>query len=734
MPKFLAAIGRFSARHRMIVIAAWLVIIAVFAAVTATSADLSGAKTTAPEVAASTALKTLQSKFPDMTSADTTAETLQLVIEGRDGATITDARSKARITAIVDAAADLPHVQTVRSPFDARQPYVSEDQTTAVATLTFSGIADDDAQQTYDTVLTFVQSHDTDLRIELGGQIAEDSYPVGGVGEVVGLLIAFLILFITFGSLIAAGANMLVALSGVVVGILGVVAWSAIHPLDTTVISLPGMLGLAVGIDYSLFILTRFRAELRAGRTVDDAVARATGTAGTAVVFAGLTVVIALVGLVVTRISTIQDMGFAGAFAIAVAVLAALTLLPVLLKTLGLRALSTKDRRTLGTVGRIDVTPKQRSFLRAWGTGTVRHPLLMLVGGIAVLSVMAIPLLSMKTAASIPGGSNPDSTQRRAYDLIVDEFGGTQSPLLVLAEGDDIQGEVSRLQTDLAGLDHVRMVLPGQVDDSGDAALFTVIPDGSPIDDSTTDLVSDIRDRADAVSGVHLEVTGETAIGLDTTAQMNQALVLYIVVIVVLSFLLLVVMFRSILVPLFATVGYLLSLGAALGALTAVFQWKWLDFVIAAPQGDPLGSILPIIIVGVLFGLAMDYQVFLVSRMREEYVAGLDPKQAVLAGFTKSAPVIVAAALIMAFVFGGFASSEMTFASETAFGLLIGVLADAFIVRMVLMPALLALVGRAAWWMPKWLDRITPDLDTEGHGLDAGTTAAPVAAAPQLTH
>ncbi|NQW91255.1 MMPL family transporter [Curtobacterium sp. VKM Ac-2861] len=724
MPKFLAAVGRFSARHRLIVIAAWLLIIAVFTGITATSADLGGGKTTAPDTPASKALDTLQDKFPGMKSSGSEAKTLQLVMEGRNGANITDADSVSRVTRIVDAAGDLPHVESVTSPFDEQQPYVSKDQTTAVSTLTFSGITDSNAEKTYDKVLSFVHSHDADLRIEVGGQIAEDSYPIGGAGEIVGLLVAFLILFLTFGSLITAGANMLVALSGVGAGILGVLAWSAIHPLDTTVISLPGMLGLAVGIDYSLFILTRFRAELRAGRKVEDAVAHATGTAGTAVVFAGLTVIIALVGLVVTRISTIEDMGFAGAFAIAIAVLAALTLLPVILRSLGLRALPKRDRETLRAGGTIDVAPKKRSFLRSWGTANTRHPLLMLIGGVAVLAIVAIPLFSMKTAANIPGGSNPDSTQRHAYNLIVDKFGGTQSPLLVLAEGNDVQDKAPDVQNALDDLAHVRMVTPAQIDTSGDTALFTVIPNGSPIDDGTKDLVHDIRDQADSVGGVHLEVTGETAIGLDTTAQMNKALIQYVVVIVVLSFLLLVVMFRSLLVPLFATLGYLLSLGAALGALTAVFQWKWLDFIIAAPQGDPLGSILPIILVGVLFGLAMDYQVFLVSRIREEYVSGLRPKEAILAGFSKSGPVIVAAALIMAFVFGGFASSEMTFASETAFGLLIGVLADAFIVRMVLMPALLALAGRAAWWMPKWLERIVPNLDTEGHSLTEDETAA----------
>jgi len=411
-------------------------------------------------------------------------------------------------------------------------------------------------------------------------------------------------------------------------------------------------------------------------------------------------------------------MGFAGAFAVLVAVLVSLTLLPVLMKSLGLKALSGKDRRQLLDGAAIEMQPARRSFVGGWGKAVTRKPLPMLLGAVSVLAIVSIPFLSMKTAANIPGGSNPDSTQRHAYSLIVDKFGGVQSPLLVLAEGGNISGKVKAVESKLAELDHVKAVVPGLVDSSGDAALITVIPAGSPIDQGTKDLVQAIRDNASAISGVHLEVTGETAIGVDSTALMTRALINYVAVIVVLSFLLMMLMFRSLLVPLFATVGYLLSLGAAFGALTAVFQWGWLKGIIQAPQGDPMMSLLPIILVGVLFGLAMDYQVFLVSRIREEYVGGKTPKEAIMAGFRKSGPVLIAAALIMGFVFGGFASSTMTFAAETAFGLLAGVLADAFLVRMVIMPALLSLAGHHAWWLPKWLDAILPNLDTEGHGLD----------------
>ncbi|RKR73305.1 MMPL family transporter [Frondihabitans australicus] len=725
MPTVLAAIGRFSARHRLLIIGAWLAVFAVFIVISASGADLNGGSTSMPATSSSTALKTVQEKFPSTggssssSGSSSVSNTLQLVIEARGSAKATDPATKAEIESILTKAESLPHVKSASDPYSTTSPYVSKDGTTVVSTLTFEGLTTANAQTVSDRVDSFATAHDQSVRIEVGDELVAPAYSTFGAGEIIGILVAFLVLFITFGSLIAAGANMLVAIVGVGIGTVGVVAWSAFHSLDSTAITLPGMLGLAVGIDYSLFILTRFRAELRAGRKVEDAVARATGTAGTAVVFAGLTVIIALVGLVITRIGSIQDMGFAGAFAVAMAVLISLTLLPVLMKSLGIKALSRKDRKKLLDGRLVETVRTKRTFIGGWGRNVAYRPLPMLLGAVVVLAVIAVPFFSMKTVANIPGGSDPSSTERAAYDLIVDKFGGVQSPLIVLAQGDDMQDHAKAVDAKLTGLDDVESVVPAQIDASGDAALITVIPDGSPIDTSTTDLVRAIRADASSISGVTLSVTGETAIGVDTTALMNQALIEYVAVIVILSFLLMIVMFRSLLVPLFATAGYLLSLGAAFGGLTAVFQWGWLGGIIQAPQGDPLTSLLPIILVGVLFGLAMDYQVFMVSRIREEYVSGLPPKEAIVAGFRKSGPVIIAAALIMGFVFGGFASSTMTFAAETAFGLLVGVLADAFLVRMIIMPALLSLVGRAAWWLPAWLDRLLPSLDTEGHALDA---------------
>ncbi|MFF2486232.1 MMPL family transporter [Microbacterium sp. NPDC058062] len=331
------------------------------------------------------------------------------------------------------------------------------------------------------------------------------------------------------------------------------------------------------------------------------------GTAGTAVVFAGLTVIVALSALMVAGIGSITEMGMAAAFAVAVAVLLALTLLPALMRTLGLRALSRSQRRAreageLWTEGR----SHKRGLIRGWSAFVVKRPVVALVGGLVLLAIAALPMLSMKTAFNVPGGADPLSTERSAYNLVLDGFGGVQSPLIVLAEGDDVASQTGAIEREVAGIDGVERVMPAELSASDAIARIVVIPDGSPIDDATKDAVHEIRDRADDRAGVNLEVTGETAIGIDQDQQLMQALVTYLIAIVLISLVLMIVLFRSLLNPLIATLGYLLSVGASFGASVAVFQWGWLDPLIPAPQGDPMLSLLPPILVGVLFGLAMD--------------------------------------------------------------------------------------------------------------------------------
>ncbi|GAA3795927.1 MMPL family transporter [Cellulomonas soli] len=721
MSTFLAKLGRFSARHRAVVVIAWLAVFAGLAGVIGVNGMGESAPDTIPGSRSTQALELMAQEFPSAQTA-TDAQTLQLVF-APDGGTVSDPAVAEQIQAVLAQAAALPGLESVSNPLDPASPYISADQSVAVSTLTFVGLDEDGQQASYDAALALQEQAPTDLGVQLGGNLVAIGAPEQGAGEMIGVLAAFLVLILTFGSLRAAGANLLVAAFGVGVGILGVFAYGSITPIGENSIILASMLGLAVGIDYGLFIVSRFQQEVRSGKTITDAIARATGTAGTAVVFAGATVIVALVALMVANIGFITEMGVAAAFGVLVAVLLSLTLLPVFLQTMGLKALSTKHRRDLAA-GRLwteDVAGK-RGFLRSWGTLVVKRPLLSLLAGAAILITVALPVLSMKTAFTIPGGADPESTERTAYNLIVDKFGGVQSPLIVLAEGADVTGSTDQLEEALAALPGVAMVTPAEIGASGDIARVTIIPTGGPIEESTTDLVHTIRANEDTmVPGVSLEVTGETAIGIDQTAALNTALIKYVIVIVLISMALLVLMFRSILIPVIATAGYLLSVLASFGASTAVFQWGWNFPLVRAAQGDPMMSLLPILLVGVLFGLAMDYQVFLVSRIKEMHDRGMAPKDAIVEGFSRAAPVLAAAATIMTVVFAGFASSTFAIAAGIAFGLFIGVMADAFIVRLILMPAAMSLLGRSAWWIPRWLDKVLPRIDTEGHALQEST-------------
>ncbi|MCZ9882810.1 MMPL family transporter [Arthrobacter sp. B2a2-09] len=721
MSAFLAHVGRFSARHRLVVIGAWLVIFAVLVAtlvVGSANGPSGSASSSVPDSPASRALDRMKTEFPSAGAAS--GGTLQLVFQP-EGGNVSDPAVAGQIAAVLNDAKSLPGVERVSDPFDPARPYISKDHSVAVATLSFGELSKDQKVSSYDAAMKVRTGAPSNLGVELGGNLVPLGAPAPGIGEGAGVVIAFLVLVLTFGSLLAAGVNLLIAVFGVGVGLVGILAYGSLTPIGENSIILASMLGLAVGIDYSLFILSRFRTELRGGKRVEDAVARATGTAGTAVVFAGLTVIIALVALLVANLSFITEMGIAAAFGVFVSVLLALTLLPALMRTLGTRALSKKHRKELAS-GKLwtEGAAQKRGILRGWGSFVVNRPIVSILAGVVILVVVALPMLSMKTAFNVPGGADPGSTERTAYNLIVDKFGGIQSPLMVLANGTGSAPTTAAIEKDIAGMDGVQQVVPAEVSTDGTMARIIVIPHDGPIDQQTKDLVHRIRAEADSTAGVHLEVTGETAIGIDQDTALMNALIKYIIVIVVISMVLMVLMFRSLLIPVIATLGYLLSVGASFGASTAVFQWGWLDPLIAAPQGDPMLSLLPLLLVGVLFGLAMDYQVFLVSRIKEMHDKGMSPKQAIRDGFARSGPVLVAAAAIMTVVFAGFATGTFAVGASIAFGLMVGVMADAFIVRLVLMPALLSLLGKSAWWLPKWLDRIVPNIDTEGHALDAG--------------
>lgn len=742
MAGLLQRLGLSVARHRIGVIVAWLLVLVGVGVAAVTLSGPTANSFSIPNAESSQALTTVEQKFPAMAAQGATAK---VVMVAPEGATVKDPAVAGTIAKTVGSLGAAPEVKSASNPLDPRQPIVSQDGRVAVSTVTFSQTQGNVSEQSLDSVQHTVDAaRAAGLDVKVGGNAFQQVPEVAGPGEIGGVVVAFLVLLLTYGSLAAAGANLLTALIGVGIGAAGITALTGVVDLQSTTPILAIMLGLAVGIDYALFIFARFRSELRDGRGVHEAIGRATGTAGSAVVVAGLTVVIALAGLSVVGIPFLAEMGLAAAATVVIAVLVALTLVPALLTVIGPRVLRKKERAAFvagaattadpATNGAADPATNgaaaatngaavaepggRRGFQQRWAQLVTGRAGLVGVAGIVLLAVLAAPVLSMKTALPNDGTADPASQQRQAYDLIADNFGaGLSAPLLILVEGENGPAQAAAVAAQVKATSGVALVTAPQPSADGTVALFTAIPNTGPTDEATANLVNTLRDKSFG-DGVTVKVTGTTAVGIDVDETLSSALPLYLVVVVGLALLLLLLVFRSILVPVTATIGFLLSYGAALGVTTAVFQWGWLGDVFGVAQPAPLMSLLPIIVVGILFGLSMDYQVFLVSRIHEAYAHGDDPVNAIRHGFRKSAPVVIAAATIMAAVFGGFIGSGDPMIKSIALALTVGVLADAFIVRMIVIPAVLTLLGKGAWWMPKWLQRVLPHVDVEGAAIE----------------
>lgn len=727
MSRFLSRVGAFSAAHRLIVASIWIILTAAVAGLTITGAKFSDAPFSIGGAESTTALATMKQAFP--AAEGPAAGELMLVIEAPDGTSLADPAGKKLVTGLVKSADGLPEVLSAADPYDERRPFVSEDGSVAVSTLAVDLEADQ--AQVEDNLRKAAESLTAaGYTMELGGSLEDGPPEIASVTEAAGVVIAFIVLLLTFRSLAAAGANMLTALSGVVVGVLGVLAWSSVGDgIQSTTLILGLMLGLAVGIDYALLILSRFRDELRRGSDVKSAVARASGTAGTSVVVAGTTVVIALAGLAILRISFITEMGLGAAFAVVVAVAVSLTIVPAVLKTLGYKALPRKERPDIGKPGEatavVAVTgfskeeEPQSGFLRRWAQTVVNHPILSMLFATVAVAALAVPTLSLETELDPPGGPDPASSQRAAFNTVSNAFGaGEDNPLIVLFEGTNATETATSATKEISALANVVDISPAQPAENGNVAFLAVTPEFGPTDTRTADLVKSLRTAMADTQGAKVSVTGQTAVDVDVDSQLSSGLVTYLICVVGLSLILLTLVFRSIAVPLLATVGFLMSLAAGLGVTVAVFQWGLAGDLVSLVEARPLASLMPLIVVGVLFGLAMDYQVFLVSRMHEAHRQGLHTRAAVLRGFGKASPVVVAAAAIMAAVFAGFAfSGGDQMVASVGLALTVGVLVDAFLVRMILVPAALQLLGEASWWMPRWLDRILPTVDTEGESL-----------------
>lgn len=615
--------------------------------------------------------------------------------------------------------------------------FVSEDGTTAIAQLSFDAGMGGLSDESRDGLMADLASLESDgINVMYSAEIVTTLDGLIGIGEVIGLLLAAVVLFVMMGTLVAAGLPLLMALVGVGVGVGGTLALSSVIEVMSITPILALMLGLAVGIDYTLFIVHRHRQQLLKGMEPEESVGRAIGTSGNAVVFAGLTVVIALVALVVPGLPFLSILGLSAAATIAIAVLVAITLTPAMLGFIGKRIVSkrayAKEKAHAEAVasGAIDVEEEEtRSRNRGWGAFTTRQPAIAALASVALLGVLAIPALSMRTALP-DGGQEPyGSTAQRAYETISERFGGGYNGPMVamvdLPEGlstDEATNKMLDVADEIRPLEGVVAVLPAGLNDDNTAGLLQIVPTGGPASIETENLVHTLRDNTaqiQEVTNTEVNLAGHVAMQIDVSQRVTEALTPYLIIVVGLSLILLLLVFRSVVIPLLATAGFLLSLAAAFGTTVAVYQWGWLGNIFDVHTPGPILSFFPILLTGILFGLAMDYQVFLVSAMREAHAHGAPPVRAVRRGFRASGPVVTAAALIMASVFAGFVFSHLTMVRPLGFGLAIGVLADAFVVRMTLTPAVMSLLGKWAWYIPRWLDKILPNVDVEGAKLAA---------------
>ncbi|MFJ8949264.1 MMPL family transporter [Streptomyces sp. NPDC102381] len=722
MATLLYRLGRTAFRRRWLVALLWALILGAVGvgAAKAPAADDSNTSFM-PGIEAQKAFDLIGERFP---GSDANGADARIVFKAPHGEKVTAADNRAAIDTLVSEAADGPQVAGAVGPFKAGA--VSKDASTAYATVTYKVKAADLTDADKNALEGAVdEARDAGLTVEVGGTALASQPAAGGSAESIGIVLAAVILLITFGSLAAAGLPLLTAVIGVGISMCAILALGSTFGLDMTTGTLASMLGLAVGIDYALFVVSRYREERANGHEPREATGLAVGTAGSAVVFAGLTVVIALAGLSVIGVPMLTKMGLCAAGAVVAAVLIALTLVPALLGMWPNAVLPRKMRKGGFAAAHQGVGNRDNGGTR-WARFVLRRPLTVLLVGVVGLGALALPATQLEMGMPGDEAKPTSTTERRAYDALADGFGaGFNGPLTVVVDtkGADDPAQAAKTITGvIERTDGVVSVSPAQFNEAGDAALFSATPATGPNDEATKDIVQTIRaERPDleARTGATFEVTGSTAMNIDIARALQDALVPYLAVIVLLSLVLLLVVFRSLLVPLKAALGFLLSVLASLGAVVAVFQWGWGAQLLGVEQTGPIMSLMPIFLVGIVFGLAMDYEVFLVARMREAYVHGERPAQAVVTGFRHSARVVVAAAAIMIAVFSGFVGSGESMIKTIGFGLAVAVLFDAFVVRMALVPAVLALLGDKAWWLPRRLDKLLPHVDVEGATLTA---------------
>ena len=760
MGNFLKALSKLAYNHPWRVLAVWAVLLIALGFIAATFIKPPSSSISIPGTQAQQAIDHVGDLFPEAGGG-----TGRIVFKAKDGQTIVS--QKTQIESVLAEVAKVDGISQVISPFIS-PTFISESGTIAYAQVQLSGSLGSIEESTLTAVGDDVHAANSgSLQVEMGGDLISNTPgEIVGIGEIAGVVIALFVLLITLGSLVAAGMPLLTAIIGIGVSMAGLFSLSQLITISSTTPVLAIMLGLAVGIDYALFITNKYRSYLLLGHSYEDSLKRALATAGNAVVFAAFTVVIALAALTVVNIPFMTTMGLAGAGSIAIAAMVAISALPALLRLVGPKIFSRKQRALVEKAQKHGAESIEHvahnTLWYKWSEQIIKRPIVFLLVGLLIVVPIALPVQNLQLGLPTDQYAAEQSTERKAYDLLTEGFGvGFNAPLTVLVQGmpkvsdeDRVaarqfilqqsagqpvpttpqaqqaalaqlnalvdqyanQVQLMKVANEIAKTDDVQQALAATAVKDGTAGIIQVIPKTAPVDPATNTLIETLRDPATSkdVSGnenVTFEVTGATALQKDINEKLSNALPVYLAVVVGLSIILLIVAFRSILVPLKATLGFLLSVLAMFGALVAVFQWGW--FGIADAPG-PIVSFIPIIATGVLFGLAMDYEFFLVSGMHEEFTKTKDAKRSVARGFRLGAKVVTAAAVIMISVFAGFIFNHDATIQAIGFALAVGILVDAFVVRMTIVPAVMTLLGKSAWWIPKWLDKRLPHVSIEG--------------------
>lgn len=714
MSEKLYKLGKWAFAHRWRVFAVWAIVFVVFGTLAASFKEPYSSKISIPGTEATATLDRLSKELPAASKGNGT-----IVFAADKGHTVMEQRSN--IDAVLGKVTKTKGVASAMSPFVAQT--ISKDGRIAFATIQFKTDGQEISTETKDAIATIAETSNTaGLQVEIRGDMVQAVPDAGSTTEAIGVAIAAVVLVITFGSLVAAGMPILIAMIAVGLGTLGVTTASGFLTLSSTTPVLAVMLGLAVGIDYSLFLIVRYVKYLREGTDPREAAGRMVATAGNAVIFAALTVVIALSALSVVGVPFLAAMGVFAALTVAIAAIAAITLVPALLSFARFKVVNKTDRLQIKQHGRADEASLSRRTLgHRWVSLVVKRPIIVLIVTIIGLGALALPATKLYLGLPDDSAAAQQSTQRKAYDLLSEGFGpGFNGPLLVVAtlpnnlSKAEQQTKLAVIANNLQKDDGITAAVPAGVNADGTTGILQAYPTTGPGEKATRELIARIRDNAAGIAGSNttLALTGATAVAVDVDDKLAAALPLYLLVVVGLSLLVLLAVFRSIVVPIKATAGFILTIFATLGTIVMFFQWGWLGLI----EPGPVLSFLPILATGILFGLAMDYQFFLVSGMHEEYAhdKNKNAKRAVVEGFSHGAKVVTAAAIIMISVFSGFIFTSDTTIRSIGFALAVGVLIDAFIVRMTIVPAVMVLFGKTAWWLPKWLAKIVPNLSIEG--------------------